>query len=59
MMSACIEETAESPSKFALKERISQFLRLLSDQLGCEHEQLVFNDINDVHCRDCGEDFTD
>ena len=62
MMSACIEETAESPLKSALKTRmakISQFWRLLSEELGCAHDQLVFDDINDVHCSDCGKDFTD
>ena len=24
----------------------------------CPHDQLVFDDINDVHCDHCGKDFT-
>ncbi len=59
MMSAWLEETAEFPLKSALEAKISQFRRLLSEDLGCTHDQLVFDDINDVHCSDCGRDFTD
>lgn len=59
MMSAWLEKTAEFSLKSALEGTISQFRRLLSEHLGCTHDQLVFDDINDLHCSDCGKDFTD
>ena len=49
---------AESPLKIAFSAQISRFRRLLSKELGCPHDRLVFDDINDVHCEDCGKDFT-
>lgn len=35
-----------------------QLRRLFSQELGCAHDELVFDEINDVHCRQCGKDFT-
>ena len=52
------EEPAESPVPSAFTAQISRFRRLLSKELGCPHDRLVFDDINDVHCGDCGKDFT-
>jgi ribosomal protein S27E len=59
MTSAIIAKTAELPPKWTLADRIGQFRRVLSDRLGCAHDQLVFDEINDVSCKHCGEDFTD
>lgn len=59
MISTSLEETAEFPLKSALEAQISRFRRLLSECLGCTHDQLVFDDINDVYCSECGKDFTD
>jgi len=53
-----VEEITELPLKSVFMARISRFRRLLSDELGCPHDQLVFDDINDVHCNHCGKDFT-
>lgn len=53
-----LEEFAESPFTSAFTAQISRFRRLLSKELGCTHDQLVFDDINDVHCSQCGKDFT-
>lgn len=53
-----LEERAEAPFKTAFSAQISRFRRLLSTELGCPHDQLVFDDINDVHCDHCGKDFT-
>jgi hypothetical protein len=59
MMSTSLEETAEFPSESALEAQIGRFRRLLSEYLGCTHDRLVFDDINDVYCSVCGKDFTD
>ena len=53
------DSPAESPLQSAFTSQISRFRRLLSKELGCPHDQLVFDDINDVHCSHCGQDFTD
>ena len=53
-----VEEITELPLKSALLARISLFRRLLSDEVGCPHDRLVFDEINDVHCDHCGKDFT-
>jgi hypothetical protein len=53
-----VEETSESPSEATFHAKISQLRRLFSAELGCEHDELVFDEINDVHCRECGKDFT-
>ena len=53
-----LEEFAEAPFKGAFTAQISRFRRQLSKELGCTHNQLVFDDINDVHCSQCGQDFT-
>ncbi len=49
-------EPADSPLKSAFTAH--RFRRLLSKELGCPHDRLVFDDINDVHCDHCGKDFT-
>lgn len=48
---------AEAPLT-ASTTQIGRFRRLWSKELGCPHEKLVFDDINDVHCDECGKDFT-
>jgi hypothetical protein len=53
-----VEEITEHPMKSALLAQISRFRRLLPAELGCAHNRLVFDDINDVHCDRCGKDFT-
>jgi hypothetical protein len=53
-----VAEPAEPPFKSAFAAQISRLRRLLSKELGCPHDQLVFDDINDVHCNHCGKDFT-
>ena len=62
MMSASIEctfnEISRVPVEVRLTAQISRFRRLLSNELGCAHDRLVFDDINDVHCDHCGKDFT-
>jgi ribosomal protein S27E len=59
MTNATFVETVELPPKATLTDKIGQFRRLLAQRLGCTHDQLVFDDINDVSCKHCGEDFTD
>lgn len=49
---------AEPPLKSTFHANIGQLRRLLTAELGCEHDELVFDEINDVHCRQCGKDFT-
>jgi hypothetical protein len=51
-------ERVAAPGKSVFAAQISRFRRLLSKELGCPHEQLVFDEINDVHCSQCGKDFT-
>jgi hypothetical protein len=59
MNNATLVETADLPPRSMLAEAIRQFRRLLSERLSCTHDQLVFDEINDVSCKHCGEDFTD
>jgi hypothetical protein len=59
MTNATLVDTLEQPPQSLLAEKLVQFRRLLADRLGCPHDQLVFDDINDVSCKHCGEDFTD
>lgn len=59
MTSATITETAEFPRIFHFAQKLGQLRRVLSDRLACEHAELVFDEINDVSCKHCGEDFTD
>jgi hypothetical protein len=54
-----VAEPAGSPFESALAVLTGGFRRLPSREPGCAHGQLVFDDINDVHCNHCGEDFTD
>lgn len=51
-----VAETTEFALKSARATKSSWSRRLF---LGCEHAQLVVDDINDVYCEHCGEDFTD
>jgi hypothetical protein len=53
-----VDEITGLPLKSASMARICRCRRVLSDELGCPHDQLVFDDINDVHCDHCGKDFT-
>jgi hypothetical protein len=53
-----VAEPAQSPFKSAFTAQISRFRRLLSKELGCPHDRVVFDDINDVSCDHCGKDFT-
>ena len=53
-----VAEPAQSPFKSAFTAQITRFRRLLSKEVGCPHDRLVFDDINDVHCDHCGKDFT-
>jgi hypothetical protein len=53
-----VAEPAQSPFQSAFTAQISRFRCLLSKELGCPHDRLVFDDINDVHCDHCGKDFT-
>jgi len=59
MTNATLVETAQQPPRSILVEAIGQFRRLLAQRLSCSHDQLVFDDINDVSCKHCGKDFTD
>jgi hypothetical protein len=59
MTNATLAETLEQPPQSMLAEKLGQFRRLLAERLGCAHDQLVFDDINDVSCQHCGKDFTD
>jgi hypothetical protein len=67
MMSASIdtkvhllrEETAASPLESALRAKIGQLLRVISEQLGCKHPHFVFDEIGDVYCQHCRQDLTD
>jgi hypothetical protein len=63
MTSTDIATTADPVSALPLKSvldvRTSRLRPLPSAGLGCGHELLVFDEINDVRCGQCGEDFTD
>jgi hypothetical protein len=52
-------QSAEPTSVSSLKARITRLRHLLAQQLGCAHYEFVFDEFNDVHCRQCGKDFTD
>lgn len=54
-----VEETAASPLESALRAKIGQLLRVLSEQLGCRHPHFVFDEIGDVYCQHCRQDLTD
>ena len=49
----------EFPLKAALAATISRVRSWFPQEPGCEHAELVFDDINDVYCRHCRKDFTD
>ena len=63
MTSTGIATTADPvsapPLKSDLDVRTIRLRPLTSGGLGCGHELLVFDEINDVRCGQCGEDFTD
>ena len=54
-----VDEIAESAAKSALRAKIRKYRRLFLNERGCEHDQLVFDGINDVYCNHCRKDFTD
>jgi hypothetical protein len=54
-----VDPVSAPPLKSVLDVRIIRLRPLLTAELGCAHELLVFDEINDVHCGQCGEDFTD
>lgn len=60
LLRGIVPDIVEPEASFAsvFRTKISQFRRLLSEELGCLHDNLVFDDINDVHCQHCGKDFT-
>ena len=53
-----LRPTAESRPESAFGTRVSRLRRLFSVELGCAHEELVFDEINDVYCKHCRKDFT-
>ena len=53
-----VRQTPVSAFKAAFQKKIGQLRRLLSEEVGCAHDELVFDDINDVSCKHCGKDFT-
>ena len=64
MMSASIERKvrllpqAESSLLSAFQAKLGELRRVFSEDLGCEHNELVFDEVNDVSCKHCGKDFT-
>lgn len=59
MAIAILTDTApDSPFEPAVEANLSRF-RLFSEEAGCAHDELVFDEINDVRCKHCGKDFTD
>lgn len=61
MMSASIDSKAlllRPVASDAAETPISRLLRVLAEEVGCAHEQLVFDEINDVYCKHCRKDFT-
>jgi hypothetical protein len=64
MMSALIERKVrplprtESRLISAFQAKLTELRRVFSEELGCEHNELVFDEINDVSCKACGKDFT-
>ena len=49
---------AESRLISAFRTKLGELRRVFAQELGCEHDELVFDDINDVSCKHCGKDFT-
>ena len=49
---------AESSLISAFQAKLSELRQVFAQELGCEHNELVFDEINDVSCRHCGKDFT-
>ena len=48
----------DAPLISAFLAKLDQLRHLFSEELGCDHNELVFDEINDVSCRHCGKDFT-
>ena len=48
----------ESGPQPALRVQLTQLSRLFPAQPGCAHDELVFDEINDVYCKHCRKDFT-
>ena len=55
VVSYAVRKTAESPLKSRLEAKFSRFRRLFS---GCEHDEIVFDDVGDVYCKRCRKDLT-
>lgn len=51
-------QPVEAPLLSGLMARLGRLRDLLSEELGCAHDDLVFDEINDVSCAHCGKDFT-
>jgi ribosomal protein S27E len=64
MMSASIERKvrllpqAESKLLSAFQAKLCELRRVVCEDLGCQHNELVFDEVNDVSCKHCGKDFT-
>jgi hypothetical protein len=59
LLRGAVDETAKSAAQSALRAQIRKYRRLFLNEHGCEHDQLEFDDINDVYCKNCGKDLTD
>ena len=49
---------AESRLISAFQAKLSELRRVFARELSCDHDELVFDEINDVSCKHCGKDFT-
>jgi hypothetical protein len=48
----------ESRPESSVAGPLTRLRSLFSAELGCAHEELVFDEINDVYCKHCRKDFT-
>jgi len=46
------------PIMNTLVATLRRLYRLIWERLGCAHERLVFDEVNDLHCAHCRKDFT-
>jgi hypothetical protein len=53
-----VAEPRQSALISTFQAKFDRLRRLFSEELGCRHDELVFDDINDVSCAHCGKDFT-
>ena len=49
---------AEPGPQPAFRVSLTRLRRLFSEELGCAHDELVCDEINDVYCKHCRKDFT-